>query len=219
MKNFARENFGKQLKLLLRESPFNQKELSERLSVSGSAVSQIINGKMLPSKACFAKLLKLFPESRKKEKLLQIWNFLRTGNHVTIPEVEPHLPNYVEVREREAGVFLISGRLLKQSFAAGMTLKQFALDNNCPVTDTIPNPIPAAKAAVYIRSEELSMPIPGNVLLLLADKRPGEFCKFDLIKTDRGFMLNPGSAVDISAVKEEWSLPILEIRLLPVKKV
>ena len=216
MKNFARENFGKQLKLLLRESPLNQKELSERLSVSGSAVSQIINGKMLPSKECFNKLLKLFPESSKKEKLLQIWNFLRTGNYVIIPEVDSHIPKYVEVREREAGLFLISGRLLKESFTAGMTLKKFAIDHDCPVTDTIPNPLPDAKAAVYIRSEELGLPVPGSVLLMLADKRPSSFCKFDLIKTAQGFILNPGSA-EVPADKKEWSLPILEIRLIPVK--
>lgn len=228
MKNFSRENFGKQLKLVLRESPFNQKELSEKLSVSGSAVSQMASGKMLPSKSCFGKMMKLFPESRRKEKLLQIWNYLRTGTSLFVPEnpvpyndslwSNQKIPGLLTVSESDSSVYLINGKLLAKEYTKGSTINHFALDHECPLIDTIPNLIQGAKAAVFLRSEDVKLPISGNLLLLIADKRPNDFCKFDLIKTGEGLMLNPGSAVDFAALKIEWSLPIVEMRLLPVKE-
>ena len=185
--NLAKK-FGRQLKIALKAEKLSQIEVARKLGVSGSAVSQMVNGRMMPSPECFGRLLDLMPLSSDRARLIAAWSKLRTGNFLPEAKAEFSPPLVADGSE---SLFVVSASRLLE-YDGAIPVLAWAAAEKAPLVNC-PGAPAEARLIVTLDAAELALPFTGEVELFLGDPETAGCTDLDLINSGKSFMLNPGS--------------------------
>ena len=85
--------FGRRLKEALKASGLRQNELARETKLTGSAVSQIVNGVFVPSRQTLDKMLELIGDSEYADHLAALWQRIRLGEKDALSPVNREIRN------------------------------------------------------------------------------------------------------------------------------
>ncbi len=209
MDSVLAKEFGRQLKAALKSERLSQIELARKLRVSGSAVSQMVNGKLAPSAECFDELLTLLADTPSRDKLIRKWRKLRVGKFA---DAVSEVSNFPVVADGYGSLFALPDFALAE-YDGEVPLRAFAADRNYPLVNC-PDAAPEAQLTVTFAAADLALPMAGEVELYLGEPESAGATGLDLIYTGKGFMLNPGSVTPLPK-KIRRKFPVWELRLRP----
>ncbi|MCQ2378155.1 MAG: helix-turn-helix domain-containing protein [Victivallaceae bacterium] len=93
MKSALTTAFGRQLKSALAAVGLRQNELADRMGLTASAVSQIVNGVLMPSRENLDRMMRYLGDSAEADALPSLWQRIRLGDREVFSRVNRALRN------------------------------------------------------------------------------------------------------------------------------